>query len=718
MSEHDPVVITGVDVCCSLGVGRKVILEAMLAGGVEIDNATALERRKGERPCAAQVVEEDPPIGATRFRAEQLAGRVARGALAEAGLGITDEFRAEAIFGTTLGGLRHLGEALRTGDSKCFMRTTTATLNHEVLSGTGINLGATTVSAACASGLSAISLAATALLLDEADVVLAIGYDPISEFSYAGFSSLRLVSEGPLRPFTAGREGMRVGEGAAAFILERRSKATQRGATPLATLLGWGAASDAHHLTQPDPSGSGAARAIRAAMGSKNSGVPDVIFAHATSTLTNDAAEYEALRIAMGTSLPDLPVTALKSRIGHTLGAAGAVELAIAMAALERNVVPAVANATLDTESFPELNLVTEPRHGQFDRAAVISLGFGGADAAVLLEASDAVEEWSPQYPESRSEDLVITGVGVLIPEETTSPGNKEWHLDDALLEPLENARAVRRLSRLARLVRAAGTLASRSSGLKEQELADTSGFVATRFGAIGYTLDHYEELIRDGLSAGNPLYFAESVPNIGSAQLSLGLGLREMCLSIGGTRIAGIEALHIARRHILSGQSQRAIVVAADETHPRLQEELDRLGILGSGDSRTEIAEGAVALVLEHPEEAERRGAEVLGRMTGTHLEWPRCEGKAESMRTLRRCGAWAQARGAEVALPASSSPLAGLELRAIHQARGEGHFAPERHSVGPLLEIARWIQARNGGNIAVVAADESGGSGAIGLS
>lgn len=690
----------------------------MLAGGVEIDDAPALERREGEQPRAAQAAEEDPPIGASRFRAEQLAGRVAKAAIAEAGLENADEMRVEAIFGTTLGGLRHLGEALRTGDSKCFMRTTTATLTHDVLIGTGINLGGTTVSAACASGLSAISLGATALLLDEADAVLAIGYDPISEFSYAGFSSLRLVAEGPLRPFTAGREGMRVGEGAAAFILERRSTAMQRGATPIATLLGWGAASDAHHLTQPDPSGSGAARAIGAALGSNARGVPDVVFAHATSTLTNDAAEYEALRIAMGTNLPDLPVTALKSRIGHTLGAAGAVELAVAMAALEQNVVPSVANASLDTESFPELNLVTEPRHGQLDRAAVISLGFGGADAAVLVEASDAVEEWSPQYPESRSEDLVITGVGVLVPEETSSPGAKEWHLEDALLEPLENARAVRRLSRLARLVRASGLLASRSAGLQEQDLAVTSGFVATRFGAIGYTLDHYEELIRDGLSAGNPLYFAESVPNIGSAQLSLGLGLREMCLSIGGTRIAGIEALHLARRHILSGQAQRAIVVAADETHPRLQEELERLGILGSNDSRTEIAEGAVAVVLEHPEEANRRGAEVLARITGTHIEWPRCRGKAEMMRSVRRSCAWAHARGAEVVLPASSSPIAGLELRAIQQTRGEDEFAPERHCVGPLLEIARWIQARNSKNIAVVAADESGGSGAIGLS
>lgn len=717
MSGPDPVVITGVDVCCSLGVGRDQILQEMLAGSVRIDDAPALERREGENPLGAQAAEGDPPIGATRFRAEYLLERVLKGALTEAAPEFTERDRIEAIFGTTLGGLRHLGHGLRTGDLKGYMRTTTATLTRDVLEGTGAHLGGSTVSAACASGLSAISLGATALLLGEADIVLAMAYDPISEFSYAGFHSLRLVAEGPLRPFSTNREGMRVGEGAAAFVLERKSEAIRRGAKPIATLLGWGSASDAHHLTQPDPSGSGAARAIIAAMGGEQRRVPDVIFAHATSTQANDAAEYEALRIAIGEQLPSLPITALKSRIGHTLGAAGAVELAVAIAAMEKNVIPSAANASLDKESFPELDLVTESRQGQFDRAAVVSLGFGGADAAVLVEVSDVAEPIQPRYPKNQSENVVITGVGVLIPEESKEPPHALW-VDDDTLGPLEDARAVRRLSRLARLVRAAGVLASRSSGLQEQELADTSGFVASRFGAVEYTLDHYKELISDGLAAGNPLYFAESVPNIGSAQLSLGLGLQDLCLSIGGTRIAGIEALHIARRHIASGQSPRAIVVAAEETNSCLEEVLESLGMLGRNGSKVEIAEGAVALVLEHQNEADRRGAKVLGRIRGSHLEWPRRLGRTEAMRTARRCGAWGIDQGAEILLCESGSPIASLERRALHRSRSEPDLALERQSVGPLLAIASWIDAQKGRDAVVIATDESGGSGAVSIS
>ena len=626
--------------------------------------------------------------------------------------------RSEAFFGTTLGGLRHLGHALRTDEIDGYRHTTTSTFTRDVLKGTGFQLGGTTITAACASGLSALMLGATALLHDEADMVLAIGYDPISEFAYAGFSSLRLVTESALRPFTEGRDGMRVGEGAAAFVMERRSSALARGARPIATVLGWGATSDAHHLTQPDPTGSGAARSLSAALSGNENQIPDVLFAHATSTPANDAAEYAGMRMAMGSRLHDVPVTALKSRIGHTLGAAGAVETAITIASLEAEVIPSVANACLDKEAFAELDLVTEPRAGKRDRAAVVSLGFGGANAAVLVEKHDAEKPWKPARLNSRSDELALTGIGVLVPEDLPA-GLDEWHLDDGQLAPLEDARVVRRLSRLARLVRAAGILASRSAGLNEDDLAATSGFAATRFGAVDYTLGYYEELIRDGLQAGNPLYFAESVPNIGSAQLSLGLGLKEMCLSIGGTRICALEALHVARRHIASGQSNRAIVVAAEETDLRLHAVLSRLGMLGPDGSRSAIAEGAVALVVEDPGEAACRGATVLARVKGTRLEWPTGERVTDGMRSLRKCGIWGDQWSPKRLVAETGAQIGKLERRALRIPSSAVNPAPERHSVGPLHAIANWAISRNGRDdkAVLVTADESGGAAAVHL-
>ena len=127
MSDSDHVVITGVGSCCSLGCSRSAILQAMLAGKVAIDHAPALERSHGEEVMAAQAAEGEPEFGASRFRGELLVERVVRAALAEAGPFPTTELRSEAIFGTTLGGLRHLGYALRNDDIDGYRHTTTAT---------------------------------------------------------------------------------------------------------------------------------------------------------------------------------------------------------------------------------------------------------------------------------------------------------------------------------------------------------------------------------------------------------------------------------------------------------------------------------------------------------------------------------------------------------------------------------------------------------------
>ena len=386
------VVLTGASTWCSLGDDRGRILDAMLAGDVRIDDAPAIEGRiesaedEPPRPVrAAQAVDLDGVDHRAGDRAERYLRAAVGRALEEAGVRPSEwsDRRIETIFGTTLGGMRHVGRALRTDRTEDYVGSVTSVVNRSALEGSGLPRGGTTISAACASGVSAVALAGTALLMGEADLAVAIAYDPISEFAFAGFSCLRLVTEGPLRPFTAGREGMRVGEGYGVFVLEREDDARARNARPLARVRGWGAASDAHHLTQPVPDGRGAARAFRDAMTDR----PDVVVAHATSTPANDVAEHAAMHSLFGEELSSVPVTALKSRIGHTLGAAGAVELGVLLAMMERGIVPSTANATVDRDAFPTLDLVTEPREIPVERGVVVSLGFGGADAAIEVEA-------------------------------------------------------------------------------------------------------------------------------------------------------------------------------------------------------------------------------------------------------------------------------------------------------------------------------------------
>ena len=180
-----------------------------------------------------------------------------------------------------------------------------------------------TTSAACASGLSAIAQGITLLESGDADLVVAGGYDAISEFPYGGFNSLRLVAEGAIAPFTRDRTGMKIGEGYALVVLERSEDASARGATVVARIVGYGETSDAHHLTQPDPTGAGAARAVRAALarGGTAPGEIGLLSAHATATPNNDAAEHAAFTAVFGAARP--PIVAFKSHLGHTLGGAG-----------------------------------------------------------------------------------------------------------------------------------------------------------------------------------------------------------------------------------------------------------------------------------------------------------------------------------------------------------------------------------------------------------
>ncbi|MAC20697.1 MAG: hypothetical protein CMJ23_13680 [Phycisphaerae bacterium] len=724
VANSEDVVITAAAACCSLGEGRHAILEAMLRDEVRIDAAPAIESTfmavDGEpsQPVrAAQAFEAEPHPGGDGDRAERFLQRTIMQAMEEAGLrdGVPPmnagrPRRVESIFGTTLGGMRHLGRAMRTDDLADYAGSLTGTVTRAALRDTGLPLGGSTISAACASGVSAMALASTALLLDECDLAIAIAYDPISEFAFAGFSCLRLIAEGPLRPFTVDREGMRVGEGYGVFVLERAPDARARGASPLARVLGWGAASDAHHLTQPIPDGRGAARAIREAAVAP----PDLVIAHATSTPANDAAEHAAMQAAFGERFPSIPVTALKSRIGHTLGAAGAVELSVLIASMETGRIPGAANATADRESFPTLDLVTSPRDRTVDRGVVLSLGFGGADAAIEIESMSVTEPTPSAPPIHALDDVVVTGVGILVPSSNSaSIRDGELGLEPEALEGLDNPRAVRRLARFAQLVRAAGRLATDDAGLGEAEIRSSAAFVGTRFGASEYTLDFYDELIRDGLGAGNPLHFAESVPNIGSAQLSLGLGIEGLTLSTSGTRLAGIEALHLARRHLASGQADRAIVVAAEETHPRIRSILRRLRLL---DERP-TAEGAVALVLERRSAAAARSGTIRADLASTRIVWPPREGWRGSVDAWRMalqdtesevcfCGADHASEGPGDRLVARATP--GNHLKT-------GQEVVERHSVGPLLAVANAVTGDF--SVTIGARDEAGGSGSAAI-
>jgi 3-oxoacyl-[acyl-carrier-protein] synthase II len=247
---------------------------------------------------------------------------------------------------------------------------------------------------ACASGAQGIGEAIRAIERGDADVMLAGGAEaPITRLSMAGFANMRALSTGfedwqkASRPFDVDRDGFVIGEGAAVLVLEAQEFARARGARILAHALGYAATSDAHHMTQPAPDGSGAARCMQLALTDADLAPCDIdhLNAHATSTPAGDVAEARAIRSVFGAAADGIPVSATKSMTGHLLGAAGALEAALCVRVLETGWMPPTINLDRPDPAC-DLDHVAGVARQQEARVALSnSFGFGGTNATLIL---------------------------------------------------------------------------------------------------------------------------------------------------------------------------------------------------------------------------------------------------------------------------------------------------------------------------------------------
>jgi 3-oxoacyl-[acyl-carrier-protein] synthase II len=253
----------------------------------------------------------------------------------------------------------------------------------------------TTVSA-CATGAHALGEAFETIRRNDADVMLAGGTEAgMHEALVGGFCSMKALStkrndqpDKASRPFDADRDGFVIGEGAGVLVLEELAHAEARGAEPLAELIGYGATADASHITLPAPGGIGAVRAARRAIEKAGLTTDDIehVNAHATSTPEGDRAELQALQTLLGERAPGVPVTANKSMIGHTLGAAGAIESIAVVMTMRTGMVPPTINLETPDEAADGLDLTpNRASRRTIDVALNNSFGFGGQNAALVF---------------------------------------------------------------------------------------------------------------------------------------------------------------------------------------------------------------------------------------------------------------------------------------------------------------------------------------------
>ncbi len=402
------VVITGMGVLSSIGTGVDAFWESLRAGRSGIDKITSFDCSQFTTQIAGEIRDFEPTDYIDRKEAKRsdrvihFAAAASRLALDHAKLDLDsiDRDRAGVVIGSGIGGMATWEEQhanlLQKGPrriSPFFIPMMVPNMpSGQVSIMMGLRGPNFSVVSACATGGNCIASAFDAIRSGQADLMLAGGTEAaITPLGIGGFCAMRAMStrnDDPTkasRPFDKGRDGFVMGEGSGVLVLESLEHAQARGANIICELLGYASTGDAYHMTNPDPEGSGAARAMEIALKSCGKGKEDVhyINAHGTSTPVGDPCEVKAVRQVFGEHAEKLAVSSSKSMTGHTLGAAGAIESIVCCLAIQNQTIPPTINLE---ELDPECALDMVPnvaRETRVDFALNNTFGFGGHNAVL-----------------------------------------------------------------------------------------------------------------------------------------------------------------------------------------------------------------------------------------------------------------------------------------------------------------------------------------------
>lgn len=401
-----PVVVTGMAVTTSVGTDLEQTWQGLLDGRSGIATLTDDWVTELEMPVTfggrllADPAERLKKVQARRLDfVQQLAVTLGRDAWAEAGAPEVEKERLGVSIGTGLGGMDTLFatvDALEAGGPrKVSPIAVPMVMPNGPAAAVGLELGARAgvhaPTSACASGSEAVAQGWRMIAMDEADVMVVGGVEnQISALPIASFSMMRAMStrnddpQAASRPFDSGRDGFVMGEASAVLVLEREDHAVARGATIYARVLGAGTTSDGFHIVAPDPEGRGAARSITKALRYGGIDPADVghVNAHATATGVGDLAESLAINSSIGNHAS---IYAPKGALGHSIGAAGALESVLTVMSIHQEVVPPTLNLE-DQDPEIDLDVVAgAPRTGRIDVAVNNSFGFGGHNVSIAF---------------------------------------------------------------------------------------------------------------------------------------------------------------------------------------------------------------------------------------------------------------------------------------------------------------------------------------------
>ncbi len=612
------VVVTGVGLVTALGLGVEATWRGLVAGERALSEVTLFDTTAYRARIGGQVRAELPHEDADRdpswSRTTAMALAAAREAMRGAGLA-GGAARAGLVVGGTVGGMLEteaMLAALHATRGEPNAHAVLARMLSHPLTATGDRLErelgpftrARTLSSACSGGANALAVGATWLALGLVDVVLAGASDALCQLTWAGFNALGAMDPSPCRPFDVARRGLSLGEGAGFVVLETEEHARARGAAPLVELAGWAMGTEAHHVTNPEPSGAVPARLMAEALARARLAPEDLgyVNAHGTGTPLNDAMETRALETALGAALARVPVSSSKGQLGHTLGAAGAIEAVVTTLAITRGVVPPTGGLEAPDPECALLHVRGEGAARRVEAAASSSFGFGGMDAVLVLAAPGRAPE-----PKARAaRRVVVTGaarLGAALPA-TRMPGDAEAALDPA---------RARRFDRAARVATALSARALRTASPTESARA---GLVLGRaFGSVDASSAFMHRLFDKGPRLASPAEFPGLVPSAAVGYASIYLERRGPTLAVADLAASGESAIAQGLELVLAGEADQIVAGAVSETN----DIVERVLVALYSDAHPLAAarsEGAGVIVLEDEAAARASGTTTLARV------------------------------------------------------------------------------------------------------
>ena len=555
------VAITGYGVVCAVGSSVATAWGAIARGDRGIGPITLFDVSAQRTSIAAEVKDLVVPAplsegGARWSRSDSMALIAARQALAEANVE-PRTMRVGLIVGATTGGMfeteailarMHADPRERVPNPEMLAHPLSATVDR-LASALGPFARARTVCSACSSGANAFALGKAWIELGLVDAVLVGGTDGLCRLTFTGFNALNAIDPSPARPFDVNRRGLTLGEGAGFAVLEDAARADARGVPHHVELVGVGITSEAHHITNPQEDGVMPARAIERAL--KQAGLAptdvDYVNAHGTATPLNDAMEARAIERALEGETSRVYVSSTKGQIGHTLGAAGAIEAIVAALAVRDGKLPPTAGLE---EIDPRCAKLRHVPKGGVDHDVRVALsnafGFGGVDTVLAL----ARKGYAPDRTPARV-NVWVTGIG-----SASRAGGLQWDENVKLFDapPLEHedptafldAARARRLDRAARLATTAAQLAW-SSGHDGIFLGSSYGDADGSAAFLAKTFDK-------GPRLAPPAEFPNLVPSSPSGHVSIYLSLHGAALALADLETSGEAAIATAYELIAAG--------------------------------------------------------------------------------------------------------------------------------------------------------------------